>query len=63
MKIRHPENWESRTRERFLLCPKRVRNETRWLERARWREKFLAHDNPPHWEAEFWIDTDSEDPE
>lgn len=34
-----PERHERRAREGFLLFPKRIGMETRWLERTRWEER------------------------
>ena len=46
MRIIHTENVlpeinDLRTRESFLLFPKRIMDETRWLEKAIWTEKYL----------------------
>jgi hypothetical protein len=36
---RVPQPGDDRSKSRFLLFPKRIGNETRWLERAVWTEK------------------------
>lgn len=36
-----PKEGESRIIEKFLLFPKRVNNETRWLERSRIKQKLI----------------------
>ena len=36
-----PKLGDEREAEGYLLRPKRIMNETRWLEQATWREKYL----------------------
>jgi hypothetical protein len=36
----HPSPGYIRLRRRFLWLPKRIQNETRWLEIAEWRESY-----------------------
>ena len=36
-----PEIGDTRLRNSFLMFPKRILDETRWLEKAVWLEKFL----------------------
>ena len=50
-----PEVGNVRLQEAFLLLPKRILNETRWLERAVWTEKYLELTSK---EAEVWVPTD-----
>lgn len=43
MKFKHepiPKPWDYRTVTRFLLWPKRIHDETRWLETATWTEQY-----------------------
>jgi len=42
---------EGRTREEFLLFPKEIDNEIRWLENAKWQERY----DGVVWVGEFWI--------
>ena len=46
MKIIHkadPSPEEKRIKTKFLLFPKRIRNETRWLEKASWKQRYVAY--------------------
>ena len=47
-----PEIGDLRILEGFLLFPKRILNETRFLEHARWTEKYLELTNG---EADVWV--------
>ena len=46
-------------RNRFLLFPKTINGETRWLERASWTETFIPDGPyiwfPPRWLSDEWI--------
>ena len=42
----------------FLLFPKTIRYETRWLEWATWQEKYYQGANHQGWMEERWIDED-----
>lgn len=51
----------SRRRRRFLLLPKCVAGEWRWLERAAWVEHYVCDwyagaDPLPSWVAVRWVD-------
>jgi len=56
--------FHTRTKTKFLLLPKKIRQETRWLEKATWKEMYNWHTKfePPlyeegwRWEAFKWID-------
>jgi len=55
MKIKHkprPHYGTTRKRTKFLWWPKRIWNETRWMERASWREEWYGE----NWYGEEWID-------
>ena len=57
MKIKHqprPSFGTTRTRTKFLWWPKRIWNETRWLERATWREEYLKIWDGGDWYYEEW---------
>ena len=41
MRKQYPKKYESRIKTRFLLFPKRIGRERRWLEDASWREEFV----------------------
>jgi hypothetical protein len=41
MRKKYPKKYESRTKTKFLLFPKRIGTELRWLETASWREEFV----------------------
>ena len=62
MRKKHPEVNDVRTVKRFLLFPKRIDYETRWLEVASWEEKLTLYLYPHHshggvfWDAVRWID-------
>ena len=40
MKKKYPKKYEKRIRSGFLLFPKRIKRERRWLEIATWEEEF-----------------------
>jgi len=42
-----PKDWTKRERKGFLWFPKRISNETRWLEVAAWEEEVV------HWVSAF----------
>ena len=52
VKPRVPQVGEVRRKEAFLFLPKRVVDETRFLERAIWEEKYLTLTSE---EAEVWV--------
>ena len=46
MRILHseePVNGARRTKTKFLLFPKTIENETRWLERTSWKQRYVAY--------------------
>lgn len=43
MRKQHPKNMERRVKSGFLLFPKTIKHETRWLEHASWEEMFVQH--------------------
>jgi len=47
-----------RTRKAFLLFPKRINNETRWLEVAKWiqEERHNFYNGVWYWVNLFWVD-------
>jgi len=53
---------EGATREktRFLIIPKMIKNEIRWMERATWKEEYKRRTKEvgvvPRWKARYWID-------
>ncbi len=59
MKIRHPKKGDKRTKEKFLLFPKTIGLETRWLERARWEDEFRVYLTRTGvvgcWEGNKWL--------
>lgn len=40
MRWKHPYKGQTRTREGFLVLPKRIKGETRWWERAKWKQYY-----------------------
>jgi len=42
-----------RTRKRFLLFPKMIQGELRWLETATWEEEFVV--STCEWVARRWL--------
>lgn len=68
MKINHKTTskttGEIRIVTRFLLFPKRIGDQTRWLETARWSEIRKLHPSTPlegeywYWEADQWLDSE-----
>ena len=60
MRIRHgqPIHGETRIRSGFLLLPKRIGRETRWLEFARWEQTYMFEAPALFWlGASHWQDT------
>ena len=41
MRKQYPKKYETRVRSGFLLFPKRIGTERRWLETAAWEEEFI----------------------
>lgn len=60
MRWQHPNADEERTRTAFLWFPKRIGDESRWLERATWIEVWQTYRAlallPPEWVAIRWVD-------
>jgi NAD-dependent dihydropyrimidine dehydrogenase PreA subunit len=50
MRIQHPKTFSIRKKKQFLFFPKRIKNETRWLEVGIWEEIYDAH-----WIAINWL--------
>ena len=57
-----PNNGEKRTRKAFLFLPKKIGEETRWLEFAKWLEHYnIGVSNAggnvvEHWVIDGWED-------
>lgn len=49
-----PKGGDTREQEKFLLLPKRIWNEVRWLEVARWREVYDGYSK--QWKCNAWLD-------
>lgn len=49
-----------RVRERFLLFPKSIDGRLRWLEKAKWKERYTAYSSDEtmvmSWESIEWLD-------
>lgn len=59
MRFPIPANDDTRVRSGFLFFPKTINGEVRWLERARWLEKYVWWSMPIHqtgWVPQYWID-------
>lgn len=54
----HVEVGDRRTRTGFLLFPKEINGEVRWLEWATWREVAKSDWIDIEWEACHWIDAE-----
>ena len=53
-----PKIGDRRNQEAFLLLPKRILDETRFLENAVWEEKYLetmVEGDPPLWVPINWV--------
>ena len=48
----------TRIKQAFLLFPRSIKGDWRWLERAKWEEHLVVHSQtePPMWEGLQWID-------
>lgn len=65
MRKQHPKRGARRIRTKFLLFPKRIGYETRWLEVASWEEVyrifFLPHTGEYlAWDTERWVDNEKD---
>lgn len=65
MRKKHPEINDTRIIKKFLLFPKRIEYETRWLEVASWEEKFTLYYLPhvlshgsAFWDSIKWVEND-----
>jgi hypothetical protein len=56
MRWTEPKIGETRERSAFLLVPKYIAREARWLERARWEETYQLLGFGLEWEPTRWID-------
>ncbi len=60
-KVRIYHDGEERIKEGFLFFPKSIKIsddyfESRWLERARWKERFYPGWGDDYWTSVEWID-------
>lgn len=46
----------TRQKTRFLLLPKKINGEVRWLEKASWMELMRYTPLGPVWDKEYWLD-------
>jgi len=63
MKINHkppPDNKEIRKRDNFLWFPKTIDYQTRWLERAKWKEIYTWTGDRYVWKILEWVDENEE---
>ena len=59
MKWRHPEIGATRIiQSEFLWWPKRIGDETRWLEKATWVDDYIYAYR--FWKSRIWIDNKDE---
>ncbi len=58
MRKKHRKNWTKRTKRKFLLLPRTINHETRWLEWATWEDEYWVSKGSiiGWWEAKRWID-------
>ncbi len=52
----NPKNGDTRRIKLFLLFPKTIKGETRWLEVAKYKQSFHYYMDGSDWEDECWID-------
>lgn len=51
-----PKQHDTRIRKGFLLFPKKIGNEIRWLETAKWKERYTYdHELNSHWVPYLWF--------
>ena len=56
----NPRAGDYRTKTRFLLLPRKIGAEIRWLELASWTEGYnYSINRGGFWEAKRWIDNES----
>ena len=46
----------TRVKSGFLIFPKTIENETRWLEYARWEQRYFNCSGTRFWSTKRWID-------
>lgn len=51
-----PRIGDLRLRRGFLLFPRRIGDDVRWLEKAAWRERYAGYWDSSGWEAYAWDD-------
>lgn len=57
-----PKNGDTRIKTKFLLFPKKINRETRWLEKGSWKEMCDVYYSPSQgdwvitWDEVNWID-------
>lgn len=61
-RARGPRVGDSRIRRRFLLIPRCINGEWRWMERAAWRETYRSYWDSSLWEKDWWINPEAEAP-
>lgn len=52
---RYPRCGDYRVRQGFLWFPKTIGIETRWLERAKWKEQYVCTNIQKVWRAFEWL--------
>ena len=57
-----PKNGDLRIRTQFLLFPKEINREVRWLERASWQEKYCTGYIFLKWLELKWVDEEVDIP-
>lgn len=55
MRWSKPKPGDTRIRKSFLLFPKCINKECRWLEYTKWKEKYTKYNI---WDSQKWIDND-----
>ena len=56
MRWKLKERGSKRTRRIFLLVPKKIHNEYRWLEIATWEDRWCLWGERGYWVSHRWVD-------
>lgn len=62
MRYKDPNPHDTRIKKRFLILPKKINGETRWLEFATWEESYCHekyYSRTIKWNVIRWIDNDN----
>lgn len=56
VRIKRRKHGDRRIKKRFLLFPKTIQNETRWMETASWEQYYKTYKNGYNLNMGVWVD-------